>query len=270
MTPRDAHPQPRPWAAALFCAAALVIASAAMLGCRGERSDKPPRQFFPDMDDQFKWRQQTESEFFADGRTLRPIVAGTVAFGRSSRIPGHDAWPDFDEHRAAFLREDDALYRGVDQHGDLLTYMPVPVTSDLILRGQERFNIFCAVCHGYRGEGASGGEEAENPWGGLVGRRWSIPIPGFHDPKYINPAERTGKDGYIFNVIRHGMPFPNPENAPLTMPSYGHAIDPPDAWAIVAYIRALQDMHLGVDIQQVPESQRPALERTRPQTGGTN
>src|SRR5690606_25558390 len=52
-------------------------------GCRGERSDHPPRQFFPDMDDQQRWNPQSQSPFFADGRTMRPRVEGAVAFGRA-------------------------------------------------------------------------------------------------------------------------------------------------------------------------------------------
>lgn len=231
---------------AMFVAmAAMIGATISSAGCRGERSDKPPRQFFPDMDDQMKWREQTKSEFFADGRTLRPGVPGTVAYARSSREPEGEAWRVmFQRHRDSLLRDDDAFFRGIDDNGDLLTYMPVTVTKELILRGQERYDIYCAVCHGYKGEGASGGEALpEDAYGGMVGRRWAIVVPNYHDEKYLDRAQRTAKDGYLFNVIRHGVPFPNPEGTALSMPSYGHAIDEADAWAIVAYIRVLQEVH---------------------------
>ncbi|MEL7240373.1 MAG: hypothetical protein AAGK78_16055, partial [Planctomycetota bacterium] len=63
----------------------LAVASAAGLlaGCRGERTDKPPRQLFPDMDDQPRFKVQRGTEFFTDGRTMRPVVEGTVPFGRA-------------------------------------------------------------------------------------------------------------------------------------------------------------------------------------------
>src|SRR5690606_28449424 len=99
-------------------------------------------------------------------------------------------------------------------------------TRALLERGEERFNIYCAACHGYTGDGA-----------GMVGRRWSIPVPSYHDPKYSDSAQRTGKDGYLFHVARYGLK--NPDGS-TRMPAYGHALDAQDAWAVVAYIRALQ------------------------------
>ena len=56
-----------------------VLAVAGMPACRGERTDKPPRQFFPDMDDQPKYKAQSESPVFADGRSMREPVPGVVA-----------------------------------------------------------------------------------------------------------------------------------------------------------------------------------------------
>ncbi len=248
--------------------ALLATAMVVCAGCRGERSDKPPRQFFPDMDDQMKWREQTQSEFFADGRTLRPAVPGTIAYARSSRDPSGEAWSAmFETQRGRLLREDDAFFRGIDENGDLLTYIPIPVTKELILRGQERFDIYCAVCHGYAGEGGSGGEILpENSYGGMVGRRWSIPVPNYFDVKYTDRTQRTAKDGYLFNVIRHGVPFPLPEGTLLSMPSYAHAVDEADAWAIVAYIRVLQEINA---VSPVVTPTAPAVTPTTP-TGGTN
>src|SRR4051794_16105759 len=61
----------------------LLAVFLALPACRGERTEKPPHQFFQGMEDQPKWRPQSKSEFFADGRTMRPVVPGTVPFGRS-------------------------------------------------------------------------------------------------------------------------------------------------------------------------------------------
>lgn len=204
-------------------AALLVGAVAALAGCRGERSENPPRQFFPDMDDSPRWNPQAETEFFADGRTMRPRVPGTVPYGRSVD-PG-------DESRFGYLREDEGFFRGLDGDGGYLTYMPVAVTSGLILRGKERYNINCAVCHGYLGDGD-----------GTVGERWASPLPSFHDEQYTDRAQRTGKDGYIFEVIREGVVDPAGENL---MPAYGHALTEADTWAVVAYLRVLQEARVG-------------------------
>ncbi|MBK7404318.1 MAG: cytochrome c [Phycisphaerales bacterium] len=233
--------------ALLACAAAG--AAMPLAGCRGDRSDKPPRQFFPDMDDQPRWKPQSETPFYADGRTMRQPVANTVPFGVSTVI-SDAAWAEpFMTKRADFLKESPEIYEGTDELGEFVTSIPIPVNMQVLRRGQERFNIYCATCHGVNGEGANPpGNEHPEGTGSPVGRRWSIPVPTFHNPMYLPGGER-GQDGYIFTVARKGV---------RTMPSYGHALDPHDAWAVVAYIRALQTSHLGT-IQDVPEPERAGL-----------
>lgn len=236
----------------VLCAGVL-----AMAGCRGDRSDKPPRQFFPDMDDSPKWKAQTESEFFADGRSMRHPVAGTVAFGRVSFV-SEEAWAgDFGVQRRDLLKEGDGFYRGVDPAlpagtpaEQWVERIPVPVTEAMIRRGQERFNIYCSVCHGYSGNSQ-----------GMVGRRWSAAPANFHDPKYTDVTQRTGRDGYIFNVIRNGVPAVV-EGQPPRMPGYGHALNETDAWSVVAYVRALQQSRRGT-MEDVPAEQRSAVEAAR-------
>ena len=121
----------------------------------------------------------------------------------------------------------------------------------LVRLGQKNFNIYCAVCHGYNGEGAQG---AANPAsGGLVGRRWSIPVANMHDEMYLPGGER-GLDGYLFQVVRNGV---GAEGA-KTMPGYGYALDAREAWAVVAYIRALQTSRRG-EPGDVPEALRAQL-----------
>jgi mono/diheme cytochrome c family protein len=255
---------------------------AALAGCRGDRSDKPPRQFFPDMDDSPKWKPQTESPFFADGRTMRLPPEGVVAYSRVSLDP--EAWRNepwaarWLDQREDLLKDKDGLYRGVDAQGNYLLRVPVAVTREMIERGRDRFDIYCSACHGYLGDGK-----------GLVGTRFAIPVANFHDPKYTDAAQRTGTDGYIFHVIRNGVGGPDasplsspgageashdhsghdgavaePAAAPvLTMPSYAHALNERDAWAVVAYLRALQASRSGT-LEDVPEEDRAWVAGMRP------
>ncbi len=226
-----------------------VVGGGMNAGCRSDRFDKPPRQLLPDMDDSPKFKPQTATDFFQDGRAMRPSVPGTVAFGVSSDAA--------DALRATFLREDQGLYAGRDASGAYLARIPSSVTVDasLLARGAEKYNIYCAACHNYDGYGK-----------GMVGEQWSYPLPSFHDPKYKagateevvdattgakrTIAAKTSLDGYIFDVVRNGV-----ENG-AKMPGYGHAIKPADAWAVVAYFRALQASQDGQIAVDVPAEKR--------------
>ena len=166
-----------------------------------------------DMHDQPKYKAQARSDFFADQRAGRPLVPGTVARG--------------------FLRADALAYTGrVD--GQLTTVFPAPVTMAVMERGRERFDIFCAPCHGRTG------------WGdGLVVRRGYRRPPSFHDDRL-----RAMAVGHFFNVITNGFG---------AMPDYAQQIPPDDRWAIVAYIRALQRSHQGT-LADVPAAERATLD----------
>jgi mono/diheme cytochrome c family protein len=239
---------------------ALLLAGAASLGllagCRGDRAEKPPRQFLPDMDDSPKFKPQTEAPFFADGRAMRPAVPGAVAFARVAFDPAAyqgETWAQpFLRQRALLSRDDKAYFEGTDDAGEYLVKIPisVPVNRDLIMRGQERFNIYCSACHGFTGNGK-----------GMVGLRWStFVVPSFHDPKYSDPAQRTGKDGYLFHTIRNGVP--DPAGGFPKMPPYGQSVNEADAWAIVSYIRVLQQWQGGT-IGDVPANEREGLVKAR-------
>ncbi len=245
-----------------FVTALLVTATGAMSGCRGERTAERPRQFFPGMDDQPKYKPQAESTFFADGRTMREPVAGTVPFGR--RAETNDDWVAPDETRASLLRGDDRVYRGMNPDGTYVEVMPVREVLEIpsgqsvtpadmksfIEYGQNRFNIFCITCHGGTGAGD-----------GMVGQLWSTPIPSYHQPQYM-PGGEKGQDGYIFHVIRNGLantPGTLPE---LRMPAYGDRVSPRDAWAIVAYLRTLQAVQQGT-MADVPEALQRELNNSR-------
>ncbi|MAY73962.1 MAG: hypothetical protein CMJ31_04410 [Phycisphaerae bacterium] len=212
-------------------AAALGVAAAPMAGCRGERTEKPPRRFFPDMDDQQRWDPQEKTEFFVDHRTTRPAPANTVAFGSASMDPEAvegEAWAEwFVNQRTDFLASDDAVYRGQSGEGEWIDRIPVPVTRELIEGGQKNFGIYCATCHGLQGDGK-----------GMVAARWSYPVPSIVGGIYADRSNAKGIDGYLWHVAREGVW--DPATGANKMPSYKHVLSEREAWGVVAYLRALQ------------------------------
>lgn len=177
-------------------------------------------QIVPDMDAQPKFKAQAANSLFADERAMRPPVPGTVA--RNASVGDSH----FDQGRI----------------GDAwAAELPLPITESLLKRGQERFGIFCAACHGLTGVGD-----------GMVSRRadqlqegtWTPPTDLASSTIVERPA------GHIFNTITHGI---------RNMPAYGPQIDPGDRWAIVAYVRALQKSR-NATLADVPEDVRPSLQ----------
>jgi mono/diheme cytochrome c family protein len=165
------------------------------------------------MHDQPKYKAQAKSDFFADARAGRPLVAGTVARG--------------------YLRDDTAAFTG-REGGALVEVFPFPVTAAVMARGRERYDIFCAPCHGRTG------------WGdGLVVRRGYRRPPAFHDDRLREMAV-----GHFFSVISNGFG---------AMPDYAQQVPPEDRWAIVAYLRALQRSHQGT-LADVPAAERARLD----------
>jgi len=241
--------------------AASAILLGGLAGCRGDREDAPPRQFFPDMDDQPKWREQSKSGFYADGRTMRMPVEGTVAFGRNawrSEAPAEAdglgpvgasvpnpwhieaAWANtWTTEQEELLGADTLVATGVNPDGTYAENIPMPVTRQMLELGRTKFDINCSACHGYDGDGK-----------GTVGQQWSIPVPNYFDPKYTDRTQETGRDGYMFHIIRNGV---------RTMPAYGHTLGPSDAWAVVAYIRVLQETRQGT-LADVPDQQKARVQ----------
>lgn len=172
-----------------------------------------------DMQDQPRYKPYKESTFFGDNRASRDLPEGTVARG--------------------LLRENKALYTGkkevtagtaattattaVDANGntvvtsfpDAIEEFPVPVTKELIDRGEQRYKVFCIVCHGPTGNGD----------GMIVRRGFSKP------PTYNDDRLRNAPVGHFYDVITNGYGKMN---------SYASQIPVADRWAIVAYIRTLQ------------------------------
>jgi len=121
-----------------------------------------------DMHNQAKYRTLRETPFFADHRTARPLIAGTIARGK--------------------LDEDKLLTTGKD--GDKFSgVFPFPLTAEVVARGRERFNIYCTPCHGRTGEGR-----------GMVVQRGYKQPPSFHDQRL-----RDIGPGYFFSVITNGF-----------------------------------------------------------------
>jgi mono/diheme cytochrome c family protein len=167
------------------------------------------------MHDQPKYKPLAATTFFDDGRAARPLVAGTVARGQ--------------------LKMDQAFYEG-RQGTELLTTFPFPVTKEILLRGRERFNIFCAPCHGQVGDGQ-----------GMVVQRGFRPPPSFHIDRL-----REAPAGHFYDAVTNGFG---------AMPSYASRINPTDRWAIVAYVRALQ-LSQHASPEDVPAERRQSLETT--------
>jgi mono/diheme cytochrome c family protein len=192
----------------------LVVASWVPLvlfaKARVERSEEPRISLVQDMGTQPKFREQQTSEIFADGRSDRPHVEGTVARGD--------------------LQEDDHYYRGYSMTAGtdgkktvkFFDTFPgdVKVNQALLERGRDRFNIYCTACHGYDGYGKGPVEIRSEHLGNPLNAK------SLHDD-----AVRARPDGHIFNTITNGI---------RNMPSYSAQIPVADRWAIVAYVRALQ------------------------------
>lgn len=183
-------------------AALCVLGLAA---CRGGISEKPPIHPVLDMDFQQKVLGQSALEFapFADGRGMRQPPQGTV-------------------HRAELA--DDALQIYKNDDDSYVTENPVPATRENVLRGQERYDIHCAVCHDRSGAGNGLALQRAKR---IAPAAFNYMVPDLGKEPRLQEAE----DGYLFEVITNGKG---------TMPAYGHQVPPADRWKIVHYLRVLQ------------------------------
>ncbi|MGB5048861.1 MAG: cytochrome c [Caldilineaceae bacterium] len=162
------------------------------------------------LEDQPRFEAQEASAFFADGAASRPRVPDTVARGE--------------------LRLDPLLTTG-QVGGQFVDSFPFTVTQTILERGQQRFEIFCAPCHGLTGDGT-----------GVI-TEYGMPQPdSFHLPDL-----REREAGYYFAIITDGT---------RVMPSYAARVPVEDRWAIVAYIRALQ-LSQNVNATEIPAEKLP-------------
>jgi hypothetical protein len=170
------------------------------------------------MEEQPRYEPLEASRFFPDGMASRPLVEGTVARGH--------------------LRADDHFYRG-RVNGELAREFPFEVTREVLLRGQERFNIFCSHCHDRAGTGR-----------GMVVQAGFPRPPDFHEGEHAERLRRA-PPGHLFDVITNGLG---------RMPDHAEQIPPRDRWAIAAYVRALQFSQYA-HVDELPEEDREILER---------
>jgi Cytochrome C oxidase, cbb3-type, subunit III len=185
----------------------LAIAVLCALGFAG--CDNTLRQ---DMANQPRQNPLSPTDFFADGRSERSAVENTVIRGSV---------------------QDDSLFVAKDSNA-----FPLPVTEELLVRGQQRYGIFCTPCHGIQGDGM-----------GMVAMRGMK-----HPPSYHQERLRNVPNGYLYDVITNGFG---------AMYGYSAQIPPRDRWAIVAYLRALQLS------RNAPVGKLPAELREKLMAGGT-
>lgn len=180
-------------------AAVWTAVLALLCGCRQDMHDAP------------RYDALEAGAFFADGRAERPQVPGTVA---RAQLPS----------ALSFGR------RG----GRWVEELPLPLTRELLERGHERYDIFCAICHDRAGYGQ-----------GMAVRRGVRPPPSFHTDRL-----RAQPVGYYFDVMTHGFG---------AMFDYADRIPEDDRWAIAAWVRVLQ-LSQDATRTDVPPAQRAALE----------
>jgi mono/diheme cytochrome c family protein len=178
----------------------LALSLLLLGGCRQKMANQP------------RYDPLEASDFFEDGMSARPRLAGTVARGEISNNPFFDTGK---------------------QNGQLGNGFPIPVTLELINRGEERFNIYCSQCHGRTGDG-----------NGMIPSRGYRRPPSFH-----TETLRNATTGHIFDVMTNGFG---------AMPPYRTQVPPRDRWAIVAYIRALQ-LSQNATLADVPPAERAKL-----------
>jgi mono/diheme cytochrome c family protein len=181
-----------------------IVLLAVTVGCRQEMYDQP------------KYQPLEKSSFFSDSRSSRPVVEGTVARGTLDAV-------------AAPIPPGGAPGAAV-----LATTLPMPLTRELVLRGRERYDIFCSPCHDRTGAGE-----------GMVVRRGYRPPPSLHIDRL-----RDAPIGHLYDVMTRGLG---------AMPDYAQQIPPADRWAIAAYVRALQLSQRAV-VSDVPREERAKLE----------
>ena len=196
-----------------------VLAVMLIAGKRGDMSRRPPIEVIPDMDRQPKLRPQAGNDFFKDGLSSQAHLAGTIARGSTY----------------ADTPENTGRVTGATNY---IPAIPIPVTAQLMARGQERYNIHCAPCHGSQGDGK-----------GITTKLGMAVIADLHDVAARKVPQQS--DGELFNTITHGKGL---------MGGYAYALPPTDRWAVIAYVRALQRSHLGTE-EEVPVAERAALKK---------
>ena len=204
-----------------------VIATMGMLGKRGSHFRKPPLYIFPDMEWQLKLRPQKENGFFTNGVSSQVAPVGTIARSTPFHIADKDIYP-YEDNPVNTGRETGTT--------NFVANNPMPITMELLKRGQQRFTINCSPCHGALADG-----------NGITKKIGAMAVvANLHDKRIAEMA-----DGELFFVITNGRNL---------MGAYGPNVTVQDRWAIIAYLRALQLSRLGT-IDDVPQELRASLKK---------
>jgi hypothetical protein len=185
----------------LFSAGLAALALGAA-GCRGEVSEDPPITLIRNMHKQPKYKEQSASSYFADGRTMRPALEGTLS---------QESYSADDEVATGRTADDLDYVREVPKK----VFESFGGVDATLSRGKERFGVYCAPCHGLVGDG-----------NGVVAQRGLNGVASLHQDRI-----RTGADGQLYATIANGV---------RRMPGYAAQIPVNDRWAVVAYVRALE------------------------------
>lgn len=213
--------------------ASLLVGALLLGGCRGMKSERPPIHPNLNMDIQNRFDPQEANPLFADNAAMRKPPTGTVARG--------------------LLKADSRYFAGRTEEGEYVDQIPVPVNRVLLERGQERYDIFCTVCHGAAGDGNGIIMTGQS---NVTGQGYGYtPAPTFHSERL-----RGVTDGYIYDVVANGV---------RNMPGYAQQIPVADRWAIVAYVRALQRSQ-NADAADVPQGVLSGIQPGEDPSGGSS
>jgi mono/diheme cytochrome c family protein len=202
---------------AAFCLLLSAYCLLVAVGCRRDMQDQP------------KMKPFRSSTFFADGLSTRPPIEGTVARGflktdtefftgkKADKTPASAVTETTPGPRPPITNSASAApaLQGAAAYPDDVELFPIPITQDVVIRGKQRYEIFCTACHGLTGNGD-----------GMIVRRGFRRAASFNDDRL-----RQAPVGHFFDAITNGWG---------AMPAYAPQIPAQDRWAIVAYIRALQ------------------------------
>jgi mono/diheme cytochrome c family protein len=204
------------------------VALVGIFGFRGSHTRRPQIELFPDMVRQNKVRPQTPSDFFPDQWSSRLVPVGTVAHSGPYQLNGEALTI---EGKPVYAYEDAPVNTGrIPGTTNWVPVNPLPITRQLIERGQQRYQINCLPCHGPAGDGK-----------GIVSKYGLVAMANFHDKRLIDMT-----DGEIFNTITYGKNL---------MGAYGANVMVEDRWAIISYVRALQRSQLAT-AEDVPAPER--------------
>ncbi len=206
-----------------FCVIGVICGSIFLLlitsGCRRDMQDQPKMKAF------------RGTTFFGDGLSARQPIPGTVARGflrsntefftgkksKTTAGPGTQSIQGQGQNQPQPQQaQAQQAGAGANAFPDDIDYLPIPVNEEVVQRGRERYNIFCSACHGFTGNGD-----------GMIVRRGFRRAASFNDDRL-----RQAPVGHFFDAMTNGWG---------AMPSYAPQIAVQDRWAIIAYIRALQE-----------------------------